>query len=148
MKTTYHADEPAARGPAAAHGTLEASGGTSPDGFVEPHIVAGRACLGRRSPVRAGRAGHRGGENMAAEKVPSRAHGFFLQIERLSEARLRLLVAALAGVAVVFLVLMMLVLEHVPNPWLRAPLVLITGGLMSAGGMGAGVFLYELRHRR
>lgn len=85
---------------------------------------------------------------MAAEKTPTRAHQLALGVERQPESRLRFLAAVLAGVAVLFLVLLMMVLEHLSNPWLRAPLVLLTGGGMSAAGVGLGAAFYELRYRQ
>lgn len=92
--------------------------------------------------------GNKGGDTVTAGKTPTRAHRFFLRVEGLSPARLRLLAAGLTAAAALFLVLMMLVLEHVPNPWLRAPLVLVTGGLMSAAGLALGAVAYELRYRQ
>lgn len=84
---------------------------------------------------------------MPAEKTPTRAHQWFLRIDRLPEVRLRAVAAVLAAVAVLSLILAMMVLDRVHDPWLRAPLFLVTGGLMSAAALGLGAAVYELRHR-
>ncbi|HEY8552883.1 MAG TPA: hypothetical protein VIL40_05465 [Thermaerobacter sp.] len=85
---------------------------------------------------------------MAGEKTPSRAHRWFLQLEAHPASRLRAAVAALAAATTASVVLLVAVLDHFATPWLRAPLVLVTGGLMSAAALGLGAAFYELRHRR
>ncbi|WPD19632.1 hypothetical protein [Thermaerobacter composti] len=85
---------------------------------------------------------------MAAAKTPSKAHRWFLQLEAHPAARLRGAVVGLAAATTASVVLLVAVLEHVASPWLRAPLVLVTGGLMSAAALGLGAALYELRYRQ
>ena len=55
--------------------------------------------------------------------------------------------AGLALAEAGLLALLVWILATVHVAWLRAPLVLVTGGLLGAGGLLLGAALYELRRR-